>query len=119
MPRELTLVTRRPPTVDELRDAAREHDPDAIVANVRNGAVQMVLDARRDVILSMQYSTFVGVPDEIATRQPAAATAVPGPAFWTEVWIPFGPTGHRSAAIARGIAERCQGVCADESGELL
>lgn len=119
MPRELTLVTRRAPDADDLRDAARDVDAHAIIGSARNGALQLVLGADREVLLSVEYATFVGVADEIARLAPAAAAAVPGPAFWTEVWVPFGPFGEQAAAIAKQVAAGCEGVCVGEDGELL
>jgi hypothetical protein len=118
MPREFVIVSRRAPTTDDLREAASGAGLRATVARAHEGAVDMIVDEAGGVVLSVEYTQRIAVPDEVVRLAPAAAAAVPGPVFWTHGWAPFGERGERGERIAAELARLCDGVCMREDGTL-
>lgn len=122
MPREFVIATLRSPDTDDLRAAAASCAlDDARIARVREGALDLILDAEGRVVLSVQYTKLVDVPDEVERLAPAIAAALPGPVFWTEAWART--DGADAGAVlaervAAAIADRCDGVCLREDGSL-
>lgn len=117
MPREFVIVTRRTFDTDDLRAAAAACGIDARIARAKKGALDLVLDAEDRVVLAVQYTQMIAVPDEVERLAPAAAAAMPGPVMWTEAW-PGPHTGDLGERVAVELARRCDGVCVREDGSL-
>lgn len=118
MPRELTIVTRRAPDRDDLRAAAADAGvPNATVARIQGGVLDVVCDAAGEPVLTVEYTQMVAVPEEIERLAPAAGAARPGPVFWTAGWSRA--EGDVAERIAAAVAERCEGVVVREDGTLV
>ncbi|MGC5169306.1 hypothetical protein ACPW96_06390 [Micromonospora sp. DT81.3] len=118
MPREFILVSERSPDTDDLRAAAGALGHTVTIARAKAGALDLVLDGEGRVLLSVEYTQRIAVPDEIERLAPAASSLLPGPVFWTECWAPFGADGEVGERIAEGVARACGGVCVKEDGGL-
>lgn len=125
MPREFVLVTRRMPDTDDLRAAAAICGVEnAKIARARDGALDLVLDVADRVVLSVEYTQVVAVPDEVERLAPAAASVLSGEVFWTEAWARDDSSAGSTASaeigarVAAALAVRCDGVCVLEDGSL-
>lgn len=123
MPREFIVATRRMPETDDLRAAAGACGLSGVtIARVRDGVLDLILSADGQVVLSVQYTKLVDVPDEVERLAPAVAVALPGPVFWTEAWARVDgadPGGVLAERVAAALAVRCDGVCMREDGALV
>ena len=128
MPREITLVTPAPITLEVLVLSAQDVDPTLRVRQVENGAlIQLVDEADAGVVLTLQQSSTLLVPSEIdrllpeGSLSPAVRAAVHEgaertEAAWTEAFAPFDGRGERGVAVAQGIARRLGGSCIVQDG---
>lgn len=128
MPREITLVTPAPITLEVLVESAQAVDPTLRIRQVESGALlQLVDEADAAVVLTLQQSSALQVPSEIerllpegalppavraAVHEAAGRTA----AAWTEAFAPFDRRGERGVAVAQQIAHRLAGSCIVQDG---
>lgn len=119
MPRELTIVSRKAPSVADLRaGAAAAGIAGATVARVRDGAMDIIRDAEGWPVLTLTYTRLIAVAAEVRRLAPAAAEALPGPVYWTEGWARLDHDGGAAEAAALAVAHRCDGVCVRGDGTL-
>lgn len=128
MPRELTLVTPVPITLEALVLSAQALDPTLRIRQAEGGAlIQLVDDADAAVVLSLQQPSTLQVTSEIDRLLPEGSVtatiraaihqaAERTEAAWTEAFAPFGTRGELGVAVAQGLAEGLGGTCVVQDG---
>ena len=111
MPRDIVVVTTRPPDATALVQAGLAVDPELGVRAVEAGAYVQLVDPDGQAVVSFGHPSRVEAADEIARLAPGAAERLGSPVFWTEAWAPWGPRGDPGVRVALGLAAALDGVC--------
>lgn len=125
MPREIVVVSARPPDLQVLLEAGAAVDPQLGLRTMREGAVHQLCRVGQgaqgqDVaVLSVSQPLAVENAAELRRLLPAT-TAVQGlapPLWWVEALAPWGDAGRVGVRIAQELALRLGGVCVVQDGE--
>jgi len=111
VPRDIVVVTSRPPDATALVQAGLAVDPGLGVRAVEAGAYVQLVAGDGSAVVSFGHPSRVESADEIARLAPGAAERLGTPVFWTEAWAPWGTRGDVGVAVALGLAASLDGVC--------
>lgn len=111
MPRDIVVVTTRPPDATALVQAGLAVDPALGVRAVEAGAYVQLVGADGSAVVSFGHPSRIESADEIARLAPGAAESLGAPVFWTEAWAPWGARGDAGVEVAIGLAAALDGVC--------
>lgn len=113
MPREVNILSAAAPSSLALVEAGAKIAPDLRVRTL-DRVVTEIVDDRGRAVLSVQMPERVENPAEIARLAPWATRAAP--VWWTEAWVPWGPTGEVGVAIVQAFAASIDAALLVEDG---
>jgi hypothetical protein len=114
MPRDILILSDRPPDVAALVRAGSSLAPTLGLRASSDGAVVQLCDSHGVAVLTMQHPVVVEVLDEVRRLVPSSPANLAVPLHWTEAWAPWGRTGDIGVTIALRLAQDLGGFCTVE-----
>jgi hypothetical protein len=123
MPREIYLLSSEPVTMPALVAAGSEVDDQLAVRALYAGAAWQLVDEADAAVMTIEGSRLLADPSDIgrvsrgfeadlgALREAGAGT------WWTEIFVPWGPTGDPGVRIARNLGRLLTGRVRVEDGQ--
>jgi len=115
LPRDISLVTPVPVTIEPLLRAAGAVDGDLAPRSLLAGSAVQLVDRDDIAVLTVANSRRIDDPAEIARVVPGLALP-DGELWWTEAVAPWGPRGAAGAEIIAALARALGGTFRVEDG---